>query len=257
MTEASTSRELSESPADLPDNAAAAQPEVGPGRPPRDTRWKKGGPSPNPRGRPRKDQSMLPDARKAFERALNKKVAVSRGDKQVLMTRIEIGLEQLFNQFAKGDRYARRDLMDFATRLGIDFLAPHRQVLEQALAPNYQAIIDAALARRGGTAAPAARALAPPELLDEDAAEPETEAAGASPPTAVTEPEPPLIPGVQYPKPFDRMTFGEKRAWFPEYYKQQEQRNKQQQTAQKRDQDSVGRGRPAPGGFSVTTKKWS
>jgi Family of unknown function (DUF5681) len=51
---------------------------VGPGRPPPDKRWKKGGPSPNPRGRPRKEQSMLPDARKAFEQALNKKVPVNR-----------------------------------------------------------------------------------------------------------------------------------------------------------------------------------
>ncbi|HEV8004167.1 MAG TPA: hypothetical protein VGP63_30160, partial [Planctomycetaceae bacterium] len=46
---------------------------VGPGRPPPDKRWKKGGPSPNPRGRPRKEQSMLPDVRKAFEQAVNKK----------------------------------------------------------------------------------------------------------------------------------------------------------------------------------------
>jgi len=54
----------------------------------------KGGPSPNPRGRPRKEQSMLPDVRKAFELAINKRVAVPRGDKTVLMTRVEIGLEQ-------------------------------------------------------------------------------------------------------------------------------------------------------------------
>jgi hypothetical protein len=52
---------------------------------------------------------MLPDVRKAFERAVNKKVLVPRGDKNVLMTRVEIGLEQLLNQFAKGDRHARRD----------------------------------------------------------------------------------------------------------------------------------------------------
>ena len=69
----------------------------------------------------------------------------SRGDKKVLMTRIEIGLEQLLNQFAKGDRYARRDLMEYADKLGIDFLAKHRQALEEALTPNYQAILDAYL----------------------------------------------------------------------------------------------------------------
>ena len=122
---------------------------------------------------------MLPDVRKAFERAVNKKVLVPRGDRKVLMTRVEIGLEQLLNQFAKGDRHARRDLMEYADKLGIDFLANHRQTLEEALTPNYQAILDAYLARRSraGNVAPAQRVLAPPELLDDDPAEPECNAA--------------------------------------------------------------------------------
>ena len=63
-------------------NTPAEEYKVGPGSPPPDKRWKKGGPSPNPRGRPRKDQSMLPDVRKAFEQAVNKKVPVPRGDKK-------------------------------------------------------------------------------------------------------------------------------------------------------------------------------
>ena len=137
-----------ESQADGSQSKPAEEYKVGPGSPPPDKRWKKGGPSPNPRGRPRKEQSMLPDVRKAFEQAINKKVSVPRGDKTVLMTRIEIGLEQLLNQFAKGDRHARRDLMEYADKLGIDFLAKHKQTLEQALTPNYQAILDAYVARR-------------------------------------------------------------------------------------------------------------
>jgi hypothetical protein len=36
---------------------------------------------------------MVPDVRKAFEQAVNKRVLVPRGDKKVLMTRVEIGLE--------------------------------------------------------------------------------------------------------------------------------------------------------------------
>ena len=52
------------------------------------------------------------------------------------MTRIEIGLEQLLNQFAKGDRHARRDLMEYADKLGIDFLAKHRQALERGAHPK-------------------------------------------------------------------------------------------------------------------------
>jgi Family of unknown function (DUF5681) len=112
------------------ESTPAEEYKAGPGSPPADKRWQKGGPSPNPRGRPRKEQSMLPDVRKAFELAINKRVAVPRGDKTVLMTRVEIGLEQLLNQFAKGERYARRDLMEYADKLDIDFLAKHKQALE-------------------------------------------------------------------------------------------------------------------------------
>jgi hypothetical protein len=141
------------------------------------------------------------------------------------MTRVEIGLEQLLNQFAKGDRHARRDLMEYADKLDIDFLANHRQTLEQALTPNHQAILDACLARRSGAGNVAAppRVLAPPELLDDDAAEPEPTL--PSPPKAQTkpEPEPPQKPGVTYPKPFNQMTPLAKQAWYPEWYAENKQ----------------------------------
>ena len=200
---------------------------VGPGRPPPGERWKKGGPSPNPRGRPRKEQSMLPDVRKAFEQAINKKVLVPRGDKKVLMTRVEIGIEQLLNQFAKGDRHARRDLMEYADKLGIDFLANHRQALEEALTPNYQAILDASFARRSGAGnvATAARVLAPPELLDDDAAESEpTSPSLPKPETKPEIPEPTPIPGKTYPKPFSQMTPWAKQIWYPEWYAEKEKK---------------------------------
>jgi hypothetical protein len=151
---------------------AAEEDRIGPGHPPRSSRWKKGGPSPNPKGRPRKEQTMLPDLKQALEQAFNKKVPVSRGDKKVLMTRIDIGLEQLLNQVAKGDRHAWRVLMDIAAKAGIDFQARHKQILEEALAPDYQAIIDDALARLSGANVRSTPAvLAPPELLDGDRAE--------------------------------------------------------------------------------------
>jgi len=202
-----------------PNGTAAEEYKVGPGRPPANKRWKKGAPSPNPRGRPRKEQSMAPDVRKAFEQALNKKVPVPRGDKKVLMTRVEIGIEQLLNQFAKGDRHARRDLMEFADRLGIDFLAKHRQAVEEALAPTHQEILDAFLARRSGAGNVAsAHVSAPPELRDDDPAE--AELTPPSPPKAAPEPEPPQKPGMKYPKPFREMTEGAKRAWYPEWYEE-------------------------------------
>ncbi len=205
---------------------------VGPGRPPADKLWKKGGPSPNPRGRPRKDQTMRLDLREAFEQAINKKVAVPRGDKTVLMTRVEIGLEQLLNQFAKGDRHARRDLMEYADELGIDFLAKHKQTLEQALTPNYQAILDAYFARRTGAAnvAAAKPVLAPAELLDNEPDETEQpESSLRSPPRQSGANE----------------TIKEKAG----------QELGAMQPAQKLDQASYGAGRPPPGGFSLTTGK--
>jgi hypothetical protein len=143
------------------------------------------------------------------------------GNKTVLMTRVEIGLEQLLNQFAKGERHARRDLMEYADKLDIDFLAEHKQTLEQALTPNYQAILEASLARRtgAGNVAPATRVVASSELLDDDAAEPEPSA--PSPPKAKIEPElePPQIPGQ---KPFSQMGWTERRAWYPDWPAQKE-----------------------------------
>src|ERR1700688_4094161 len=141
------------------------------------------------------------------------------------MTRVEIGLEQLLNQFAKGDRHARRDLMEYADKLGIDFLAKHRQDIEEAVTPNHQAILDAFLKRQSGAVnvAPAPRVLAPPELLDDDAAE--AEPTLPSPPTQTEpepEPEPPQKSGMTYPKPFSRMTRSKKRAWYPEWCREHE-----------------------------------
>jgi hypothetical protein len=308
---------------DAAQNNAGKEDKIGPGHPPRKSRWKKGDPSPNPNGRPRKDQSMLPDVRKLLEQAMNKKVRVSRGDRKVLMTKLELGFEQQANQAAKGDRHALRFLMDIAPKVGVDFQAKQKQILEEALAPNYQAIIDDALARLSGANVSSTPAvLASPDLLDDDRAEtappppsrPEAAAPGArvpapantaataipaAPPPAKTKPastsvsappreneaaaplavaaappkptaisatpsahnervhtpavrpsakvepaapprseattavalepttpatvtsapqlEPPLKPGVQYPKPFREMTPHAKWAWFPEW----------------------------------------
>jgi hypothetical protein len=288
-------------------NNAAEADKVGRGHPPRDTRFRKGQPSPNPKGRPRKAQTMLPDLKKAIEQALNKKVRVSRGAKKVLMTRFDIGLERLLNKVAEGDRHAWRLLMDVANKVGVDFQARHKLALEEALAPSYQAILEDYLARRSdANFASTTAVLARPEPPDDDHAEttspPRAKASTntapaptpAAPPTAKTKPtstagsasraeakpapslaaaapkpaassatpsaqqtghvltsagwlpakigtapseaktatareptpakdngaprlEPPLKPGVSYPKPFREMTPHAKRVWFPEW----------------------------------------
>jgi Family of unknown function (DUF5681) len=91
---------------------------VGPGRPPKEYRWKPGQ-SGNPKGAPRKPKSIVPDLLASFEDALNGKVTLRQGEKEKIVTKFAAGIEQLVTQFAKGDRHARRDLFLLTDRLGI------------------------------------------------------------------------------------------------------------------------------------------
>ncbi len=122
---------------DLPATDTGSPPDqdykVGPGHPPLENQFRKGAPSPNPKGRPRKDATIAPDLKKALEDALNKKVKVKRGEAQVLLSKAVLGIEQLVNQFAKGDRNARRDLMDMAKELGVDLLAGQKGKIEDSI----------------------------------------------------------------------------------------------------------------------------
>lgn len=141
---------------------------VGPGRPPKATRWKKGGPSPNPKGRPRKD-SVFADVKRLFEGALNEKVSLMRNGQPVTLAKLALGFEQLANQFAKGDRHARRDVFMFSELLGID-LTGKAEALKEALTPTHQEILDAYLARQrpSDERHKDERVIAPVDLLDND-----------------------------------------------------------------------------------------
>jgi hypothetical protein len=143
---------------------------VGPGRPPKATRWKKGAPSPNPKGRPRNNAALTPDVKKLFEDALNRKVPLTRNGRQTALAKLELGFEQLANQFAKGDRYARRDVFTYAAQLGVDFTGK-AQALKEALAPNYQGMLDEYVRRQTGGAQQDERVTAPADLLDDDKSE--------------------------------------------------------------------------------------
>jgi len=74
---------------------------------------------------------MRPDLKKALETALNEKVVITKDKKEVVMTKAALGIQHLVNGFAKGDRYARRDLFQYAAQLGVDLHA--KEVLEEAL----------------------------------------------------------------------------------------------------------------------------
>lgn len=157
---------------------------VGPGRPPKEHTWKKGAPSPNPKGRPRKIASLKPDLKKALESALSEKVTVTKDKKEAVLTKAQLGIQQLVNQFAKGDRYARRDLFQYATQLGVDLQA--KEVIEEALGIDQQAIVDAYLRRHLSTtteASPEVHVKAPADLLDDDVPEIEPEQSATQAPS--------------------------------------------------------------------------
>jgi hypothetical protein len=155
-------------------DSAPAQPEssdseytVGPGRPPKEHRFKPGQ-SGNPKGAKRKPVSMAPDLKLALERALTKKITLKQGEKERLVTMAAAGIEQLVAQYVKGDRHARRDLIALADKLGVELMAGQPQAIEEAFATNHEAILSAYVRRQNNEAGTPSPVLAPPELLDDD-----------------------------------------------------------------------------------------
>jgi Family of unknown function (DUF5681) len=152
-----------------PDLADEDSYKIGPGFPPNEHKWKKGCPSPYPKGRPKKVPSMKPEIKKIFEGALNEKIHVTKADKKIILTRLAMGFEQLAIQFAKGDRHARRDVFTYAAMLGVD-LQP-KDVVAEALGITDQAIVEDYVRRRqqlSAEPAPDDHVKAPPDLIDDD-----------------------------------------------------------------------------------------
>jgi Family of unknown function (DUF5681) len=118
---------------------------VGPGRPPKEYQFKPGQ-SGNPKGARRKPRSIAPDLKALLKRALSGKVTLRQGEREKIITKAAAGIEQLVNQFAKGDRHARRDLLTLAERLGVDLVAGQGAALEQSVATALSANDEALLA---------------------------------------------------------------------------------------------------------------
>jgi Family of unknown function (DUF5681) len=146
---------------------------VGPGRPPKEYQWKKGQ-SGNPKGAKSKQPSLLPDLREILLSAFSRKVKMTEGERERTISRWETGMEQLSVQFAKGDRYARRDVFRLLEKFGPEFLKP-KTASDEALPADLQVILDAYVDRRtqGKNASASTPVLAPPELLDDDATDPD------------------------------------------------------------------------------------
>jgi hypothetical protein len=149
--------------------AEATEPEykVGPGRPPREHQFRPGQ-SGNPKGANRKTQSIAPDLKEALERALNKPVTLKQGDKERIVSMAVAGIEQLVAQFAKGDPRARRDLIEYADKFGVDLMAGQHQAIQEALASNHEAILLTYAKRQYDKVVTPSPVFAPPELLDDD-----------------------------------------------------------------------------------------
>lgn len=126
---------------------------VGPGRPPKEFQFR-AGQSGNPKGAKRKPRSIVPDVKAMLETALHAQVRVREGNKERSSTKLRTGLDQLANQFAKGDRHARRDVFDLAARLGIDLLAGQgltpEAVDQSTIAENDAAILADYVSRQRG-----------------------------------------------------------------------------------------------------------
>lgn len=125
---------------------------VGPGFPPREHQFKPGH-SGNPDGARKRPPSIASDLKALLQAALGKKVTLTIGDKERMLTKAAAGIEQLVDQFARGNRYARRDLFDLADKLGLDLGASSKTALEElagkALSAEDEALVTDFLKRKG------------------------------------------------------------------------------------------------------------
>jgi uncharacterized protein DUF5681 len=140
---------------------------VGPGRPPKEHQFKPGQ-SGNPKGAKRKKPSISLDLKAALERALNKTIKLKQGEQERTVSMAVAGIEQLVAQYVKGDHRARRDVMALAEKLGVDLLAGETQAVQEALAPDYAAILEAYVDRQYDRIENQPPVFASPELLDDD-----------------------------------------------------------------------------------------
>jgi len=138
-------------PSKVPAGAGAASIDdeyrVGPGHPPREFQFPPGV-SGNPKGAKPKSK-LLRDLRQLYARALNKKT--KRGERDDLISKLEAGFDVLGDQFAAGDRYARRDVFYYAEKLGIDLTASRskgRHVDVSTEAEFRQALLDRGIPAR-------------------------------------------------------------------------------------------------------------
>jgi hypothetical protein len=132
--------------------AASKLYKVGYRHPPTKSQFKPGQ-SGNPAGGKLKRSSIAADLKTSLEKALNEQASVRIGERNLTMTKAAAGIAQLVAQFAEGDRYARRDLIALADKLGVDLTAGQAGTIGNAvttlMSANDEAIISDFLRRQG------------------------------------------------------------------------------------------------------------
>ena len=88
--------------------------EVGRGKPPVATRFKKGS-SGNPRGRPKGVLNLTT----SLQKALGELVVINEGGRRKAITKLEAGTKQFSNRVASGDQRAMQQLLTIAPMVGL------------------------------------------------------------------------------------------------------------------------------------------
>lgn len=88
------------------DHVPGSAKEVGPGRPPEHSRFKKGV-SGNPRGRPRKERSL----KYLVETELDEKITLTENGRRIKLTKREVLAKKMVNDALTGDRRAQQALI--------------------------------------------------------------------------------------------------------------------------------------------------
>lgn len=120
--------------------------EVGYGKPPRHTRFKKGQPSPNPSGRPKREPTFVEE----FEKELNTIVVIQEGGRTRRHTKRRLIAKQLVNLAVKGDRASLRltqAIMAAIDAKAIEATEPmsdqERAAVDRAIFDTFSAMLEA------------------------------------------------------------------------------------------------------------------
>ena len=117
--------------------------EVGYGKPPTHSRFRKGQPSPNPSGRPRREPTFLEE----FEKELNARVEVQEGGRRRRYTKRRLMAKQLVNQAVKGDRTSLRLAQGIMAALDARAIEAVEPMTDRERAAVDRAIFDAIAAK--------------------------------------------------------------------------------------------------------------